>query len=258
MIPRPHHRYSQPLLALLLVCLTGACRSVPEPTPTPTVHTSPTATSHPVQARSASVKALATATPISPTDTPLTGAATLSSFILPLPADWYHLLLTEASYRAQVQSLVAINPAFQIMAEQLFQGQETAPQLLIGWPADRAQNVGLVAYVIPRRDLTLQNYQRAITHALSTAPTIALVMNTIDYDLRDDVPIGYLHYRLVAPEQPTVLGYHYWLMNSAADELLLLTFVMNGQALTATTTDQAPSPFATLVQQVTRSPELAE
>jgi len=272
-IPQPSHRYCRlphllPLLlpvnllimGLLLMGVLAACGSTPEPTPIPSPPTapavqalpSPTVTATPV--RTSLPTAPPTVPPLPAAYSPLTGPATLSAFVLPLPENWVHLVLTPTNESTTFQPFADANPALQPMVDQLFQGHADAPALLVAWSADGAERSGLIAYTIPRRDLTLPGYQRAVERTLSAEPTTTLHQSAIHYELRDDVPVGYLHYTRSAEATSPVEGYHYALFNTDATELLLLTFVTSVPEPVASSNDEKLPRFATFVQQLLRSP----
>jgi len=246
----------------------------------------PTATSNRPQGRSSSLKIQADSpttsaarqpVPAMPTHqryNPLQGEAQLSSFTIPLERTWHHLVLTDTIYQQELQTLstshpvLQANPALHTMVARLFHGQENRPPLLVAWPVDRANNTGLIAYVIPRRDLNLQRYLHTVEAALSMQPLVAVQEATLRYDLHPDVPVGYLHYRLIAQDRSTAdgladgldyAGYHYVLFNQEATELLLLTFVVSGQvesglAPAMPNMENRPPPFASLIEQIWRAP----
>lgn len=277
-----------------------ACRSAPEATATPR----PTLTSNPLRGRSSSFNKeattvapipiriatdqTATTTPTHQRYNPLQGEATLSSFSIPLENEWRHLILTDTTYRDELQTLATTNPllhanpTLQTMVAQLFHSQEYAPPLLVAWPVDRENNpenddIGLIAYVIPRRDLTLQRYLQAIEGALAMQPVFVIQETGLRYDIHPDVPIGYLQYLLLT-EEPLLEGthmhgYHYALFNHEATELLLLTFITqrpvdsgpvdsrpvdSGQEPATTKVENRPAPFTALVQRISRSPGTME
>lgn len=193
-------------------------------------------------------------------DPPQHGQPTILSFTLTLPDDWQYVTLTERTYQQALRTLATENPTLGSQVDGLLRGQEAPSALVVAWPAEPPGNNGLIAYAIPRRDLTLHRYQRAVGQLLATEPMLTMHETTIRYDLRDDIPVGYLHYTTASTQHMSIQGHHYWLLNDSATELLLLTFVhgtlLNSERHALRSSSDDGSQFAQIVKEVQRGPAI--
>ena len=256
---------------LISVLILTACRATPTPIATPVatlVATKaaaiPTALAIATQKPIVAHRTSATPTPAKLTEklpealTILTGTATLSSFIIPLPAEWHHVRLTDQKGEEQFQRMGAVNADLLPLVQRFLIDRENEQDLLVAWPTDPRVGIGLIGYLLPRRDLSLQRYLTAFEQALESTPTVTLHEAAVQYILRKDVPVGYLHYTLAAPSEAATVGHQYLLFDEEATELLLLTFITNA---TAATTTLIPTPVAlspTSVSAVAAAPPFAD
>ncbi len=263
---------------LIFVLILTACRATPPPAATPVatpsstkIATIPTAsaiaTAKPIVAR----RALPASQPTQSAPkrlealTILTGTATLSAFTIPLPAEWQHVYLTDQRADEQLQMVGATTVELRPLVQRFLDEREDGQDLLVAWPTDPQVGIGLVGYLLPRRDLSLQRYLTAFEQALGSTPTVTLHEAAVRYTLREDVPVGYLHHTLAAPGERGTEGHQYLLFDEEATEVLLLTFVTKAAtsvttlvptpvalSSTSVSTMTAAPPFADIIQGVTR------
>lgn len=224
MSPTPPVMHSPVLNAfyptLIFVLMLTACRATPKAVVTPTT-VPPTATAiaapQSIQSAVTSPEAL----------TVLTGTVTFSLFTIPLPADWHYVRLTDQSKEEALRMVGTANAELLPLVQRFLAGQETQQELLVAWPTEPQVGIGLIGYRLPRHELSLQRYLAAAEQTLDSTPTVMLHEASIRYTIREDVPVGYLHYTLTAPDETETEGHQYLLFDEKATELLLLTFVAN-------------------------------
>jgi len=204
-----------------------------------------------------------------------TDAVAVSPFTIPLPATWQHVLLTEQHREEQLKMVSMANATFVPLVARFLDGRATDQALFIAWPTTEAAGIGLVGYLIPRGDLSLQRYLTAATQNLNSMPKVTLHEAAIRYTIRDDVPVGYLHYTVAATGadnskesgEDDITGHQYLLFDEPAEALLLLTFFTEQSSerttlLPTPTADQralvhagvVEAPFADIIQAVIRQP----
>lgn len=238
-------------ILLLLFGVTVACRSAADTPSVPTaapISVTSTAPIMPV--------AVLPPTTVPNTAIPSTGTVSISSLMLPLPEDWSYLLLDKATYHSELLHVAGADIALQAVVTDLFTHRKESPQLLVAWPHQNQQGIGLLAYVLPLPNITLPRYLAAIEAQLATTSFVSLREVETLFSLRDDHPVGYVQYNITTAGQSTFQGHHYALFNDNATELLLLTFVTTGEVLL--TDEDLHLPFAALVQEVRFGSAIAE
>lgn len=228
---------------LLVFGLSVACRSASEEPAVP-IATPVSAT----LAAPTSMAAVLLPAEVSNASIPSTGTVSISSFVLPLSEDWSYLLLDEATYRDELLHTADVDIALQTAVTDLFTNRTKPPQLLVAWPHNNQQKIGLLAYVLPLPDMTLQRYLAAVEAQLPTVSSLTLREAETLYSLRDDRPVGYIQYSIATAKQGTFQGHHYALFNNNATELLVLTFIAKSEVLVAE--EELQLIFAALMQDV--------
>lgn len=130
------------------------------------------------------------------------------------------------------------------MLAQWVQQSEALPVVgqpwLTAWPKMGSGGVGLLAYVTPSFDLTIQRYLDALQRLLEEEETVVVREATLDYTLHEAHPVGYLHYTLTPAQTvatangspqtsespPPVDGYQYLFFDRDGTTLLVMTFVV--------------------------------
>jgi len=226
-----------PLTALSIFCLILlSCWSIwrtklapffaPQPLATPTVHMHMTPTEMPTAAA-----VLPAPTSTLPALQVATGAVALPPFLLPLPADWRYVTLTPDHLREQGLQLAAAS-AHQELALHLPARLPNGVTPVVAWPQAQAQQVGLIAYVLPRETLTLEQYVAESGSLLRAQPTIILHRAEVNDTLHAEVPVAILHYTQRGVSMGAASGdrdgYQLVLFDRNADTLLLLTWLTMG------------------------------
>lgn len=255
-----------PLTALSILCLillsfwsiwrtNLAPLFAPQPLATPTVRLVTTATVTTPPVMTSTVAVLPAPSPTLPRLQVATGVAALPPFRLHLPADWRYVNLTHDHLRQQLQQL-ASSSALGELALRLPALVLDESAVVVAWSPEETPQTGLIAYVLPRATLTLEQYVAESVTQLRAQPTVILHRAEVNDTIHPAVPVAFLHYTQLGVSTGAVTGdrggYQLVIFDRSAEKLLLLTWITSDNAPAVAADQLLPASLQAIIDTLER------